>query len=76
MTDINGSLSVVTGGSSGIGEAAARALATRGSHVILLARNADRLTATSYRQIRNEGGRADSYVLDLAHSSGNSLGRQ
>ena len=65
MTDINGSLSVVTGGSSGIGEAVARALAARGSHVILLARNADRLSAV-VRQIRNEGGRADSYVLDLA----------
>ena len=65
MTDIDGSLSVVTGGSSGIGEAAAHALATRGSHVILLARNADRLNAV-VRQIRNAGGQADSYVLDLA----------
>ena len=65
MTESNGSLSVVTGGSSGIGAAAARALSARGSHVILLARNADRLS-NIVRQIRNEGGQADSYVLDLA----------
>ena len=65
MTDINGSLSVVTGGSSGIGEAAARALAARGSHVILLARNADRLSAVCTAD-SERGGHADSYVLDLA----------
>jgi NAD(P)-dependent dehydrogenase (short-subunit alcohol dehydrogenase family) len=35
----DGSLSVVTGTSSGIGAATARALAARGSHVLLLTRS-------------------------------------
>jgi uncharacterized protein len=65
MTAIEGSLSVVTGASSGIGEAVARALAARGSHVLLLARNARRLELVE-REIRDGGGRANGYPVDLA----------
>ena len=61
---IDGSLSVVTGGSSGIGEATARLLASRGSHVVLLARNSDRL-GTVVEGIRQRGGKADAYSVDL-----------
>lgn len=43
MRDIRGSVALVTGASSGIGEAAARALAGAGVHVLMTARSADKL---------------------------------
>ncbi len=58
------SLSVVSGSSSGIGEATARLLAAKGSHVILLARNADRLDKIA-ADIRSRQGKADVYAVDL-----------
>jgi uncharacterized protein len=59
-----GKLSIVTGASSGIGAATARALAARGSQVILVARNASRLNAVA-DEIRAAGGRAETAVADL-----------
>ncbi len=59
-------LAVVTGASSGIGAATARALAARGSHVVLLARNAERFTAVA-DDIKRRGGKADIYPVDLAN---------
>lgn len=64
---ISGSVAVITGASSGIGEATARLLASRGSHVLLLARNSDRLGAVA-EDIRKRGGRADVFTVDLADS--------
>lgn len=62
---IGDSLAVVTGASSGIGEATARLLARKGSHVLLLARNTDRLVSLA-SDIRARGGKADPFAVDVA----------
>ena len=41
---LNGTVAVISGASSGIGWATARALSTRGAKVLVLARRTDRLT--------------------------------
>jgi short-subunit dehydrogenase len=58
-------LVLVTGASSGIGEATARRYGRTGAHVLLLARNADRLDEAA-RAVRNDGGTATAYPVDLA----------
>lgn len=45
MQDLRGKVAVITGASSGIGQAAARLLAEEGVHVVLVARRLDLLTA-------------------------------
>lgn len=56
---------IITGASSGIGEALALALAAEGTHVVLVARSVDRLTALAER-IAGSGGRATVLPADLA----------
>ena len=61
---IEGAHAIVTGASSGIGEATAMLLASRGATVVLIARNRGRLEAVAL-QIRESGGKAEVYAGDL-----------
>ncbi|HZH47795.1 MAG TPA: SDR family NAD(P)-dependent oxidoreductase [Roseococcus sp.] len=62
---MNGQISLVTGASRGIGQAAAIALAARGAHVVLTARGQGGLEETD-DAIRAAGGTATLLPLDLA----------
>jgi NAD(P)-dependent dehydrogenase (short-subunit alcohol dehydrogenase family) len=59
-----GATVMVTGASSGIGEATAYAAARRGAHVLLVARRADELERVR-TTIVADGGRATAYTVDL-----------
>ena len=61
-------LVLVTGASSGIGEATAKRYGQRGAHVLLLARNAEKLDDVA-EAVRREGGSAASYPVDLTDAS-------
>jgi short-subunit dehydrogenase len=60
---IEGTLAVVTGASSGIGEATAKALAEKGARVALLARRRDALEDVAAAIVR-AGGEARAYPVD------------
>lgn len=65
MTDnITGKVIVITGASSGMGEATARDLAAQGAKVVLGARRADRLDAI-VRDITEAGGQATAVATDV-----------
>jgi NAD(P)-dependent dehydrogenase (short-subunit alcohol dehydrogenase family) len=76
MRDLKGKSALVTGGNSGIGRAAAVALATRGAHVVLSGRDTAR-GEEAVAAIREAGGTADFVKADLGDvASARELARQ
>jgi NADP-dependent 3-hydroxy acid dehydrogenase YdfG len=65
---IDGKVVVVTGASSGLGEATARLLAARGAQVAIAARRRDRLDGIA-AELRDSGNRARSYQVDVTHQA-------
>jgi NADP-dependent 3-hydroxy acid dehydrogenase YdfG len=63
--DLNGAVALVTGASSGIGEATARILAARGATVAMAARRTDRLKSLG-EAIADDGGTAVPVELDVS----------
>ena len=72
-----GGTAVVTGAASGIGEALADALAARGSGLVLLDRDADRLAAVADRiRAAHPALAVDTTVVDLADDDATTPGRR
>ncbi|MFJ5015180.1 SDR family oxidoreductase [Streptomyces griseoluteus] len=65
---LSGRVAVVTGASSGIGEATAERLAAMGAHVAVLARRAERLDSLVER-IKKQGGRAVAIAMDVTDAA-------
>lgn len=69
MAKLDGKVAVVTGASSGIGEATAEALAAQGAAVVVAARREDRLTDLVER-IEGAGGKVLASVCDVTDEDG------
>ena len=67
MNPYAASLAVVTGASSGIGEAIARKLAARRTPLLLVARSGDKLASLAADWTRRFGGRVETLALDLGN---------
>ncbi|RYX86123.1 SDR family oxidoreductase [bacterium] len=66
--NIEGKIVVITGASSGLGEATARLLADQGASVVLGARRADRIQALA-DEINSKGGKAFAVTTDVTDSA-------
>lgn len=67
--ELEGTVALITGASSGIGAATARRLAREGASVALIARREDRLDEVA-RSIADEGGTARAVVADITTRAG------
>jgi 3-oxoacyl-[acyl-carrier protein] reductase len=65
---LRGKTALITGASQGIGEAVARAFALAGVHLILLARNAEKLQCIS-DELQGYNIRVDYYAIDLTNET-------
>lgn len=73
---IQGKRALVTGASSGIGEATAKTIAQKGGRVILVARSASKLEKVS-QEIKAAGGQAEVFAVDLSqHRAVSELARK
>jgi NADP-dependent 3-hydroxy acid dehydrogenase YdfG len=68
MSTVENKVVVITGASSGIGEATARLLSKNGARVVLGARRTNRLKAIA-KDIRADGGTAEYQALDVTQRS-------
>jgi NADP-dependent 3-hydroxy acid dehydrogenase YdfG len=68
MLNVENKVIVITGASSGIGEATAKLLAKHGARVVLGARRSERLEAIA-KEIRTAGGTAEYQTLDVTQRS-------
>jgi len=68
MLNVENKVIVITGASSGIGEATAKLLAKHGATVVLGARRSERLEAIA-KEIRTAGGTAEYQTLDVTQRS-------
>jgi NADP-dependent 3-hydroxy acid dehydrogenase YdfG len=64
--NIDGKVVVITGASSGLGEATARLLSAQGASVVLGARRVDRLQALA-DELTGSGGKAIAIATDVTH---------
>ncbi len=68
MKSLVGKAALITGASRGLGKAMAQALADAGAHIVLIARDRQRLDAAA-DEIRKQGGTADAFVVDVTDES-------
>ncbi len=64
--DIEGKVVVITGASSGLGEATAHLLSKEGATVVLGARRADRIRSLA-DELTGKGGKALAVATDVTH---------
>jgi len=65
MGNLKGKTAIVSGGSDGIGRAIAQTLAAQGAHVVICARNHEKLEA-AVAEISSDGGSVESRVQDVS----------
>ncbi|MCL2914677.1 SDR family oxidoreductase [Shewanella corallii] len=69
MHELQDKVVVITGASEGIGRALAKAMAPLGCHLVLCARNSERLDSLM-NEIKHSGGQATAFVMDVTDRLG------